>query len=87
MERQLNILELEINSFMENLNWMLGSHRGEYVAFRGNNHTDFYESEGDCIKEAYKKWGNVPFLARQISKDYITFGKYGRLLDMFNLAA
>lgn len=72
------MLEQELDAFMEQLPEMLKSHQGKWVAFSGNEHLNYWDSQNDCIKEAYEEWGHVPILTRQVSKEYQLYGKLGR---------
>ncbi len=82
-----SMFDIEIEAFMDNLDSMLGTNEGKYVAFKGKEHGDFWECELDCVKTAYDKWGNVPIFIRQVSREYQIYGKNGRSLDIFSLTA
>ena len=72
-----NHLEKEINAFMKQLFTMLGRHEGEWTVFKDEKPLGFYHSIPDAVKAAYKKYGDMPFLLRQVSREYLVYGKYG----------
>ena len=82
-----NLLETEIEAYMKNLDSMLAHNGGKYVAFKGKEHGGFLVDQGDCLREAYQKYGNVPILLRQVSREYQIYGKYGKPVEIFSSAA
>jgi len=71
-------LEIEVDAFMDHLPEMLKFHNGKFTVFVGGNPLGFYDSESTAYEEGIKKFGNVPMLLRQVSREYLTEGKYGK---------
>ena len=82
-----NLLETEIEAYMKNLDSMLAHNGGKYVAFKGKEHGGFWVDQGDCLREAYQKYGNVSILLRQVSREYQIYGEYGKPVEIFSSAA
>ncbi len=81
------MLEQELDAFMKQLPEMLKSHQGKWVAFRNNEHLNYWDTQTDCIEEAYREWGYVPILARQVSNEYQIYGEYGKPRSIMSLVA
>ena len=73
-----NPLEKEIDAFMEQLADMLKQHEGMWTVFKGGEPLGFYHTQEDALRKAYKKYGNVPLLLREVSREYLEYGKYGK---------
>ena len=71
-------LEKEIDAFMEQLPDMLKQHEGMWTVFKEGKPLGFYHAQEDALREAYKKYGNVPLLLREVSREYLEYGKYGK---------
>ena len=72
-------LEPNIDVFMKNLEKMLSEHEGEWTLIGGDLvPLGFYNSEKGAYKAGLIKYGNVPFLIRQVSQDYIKHGRNGK---------
>lgn len=79
---QAPVLEAAINTFMQLLPRMLKNHKGEWVVFKDGEKEPlgFSKSQEEIFNRAVGKYGNTSFLLRQVTQEYIKFGKYGRPL-------
>jgi hypothetical protein len=63
-----DILSVELKTFTNNLDSLLGSHAGKFVLIHGDKVLGTFDSNMDAIAWGYKELGNVPFLVKQIVK-------------------
>lgn len=56
----------ELATFGAHRTELVGSAAGKFVLIRGSGIVGTYESERDAISEGYRRFGNVPFLVKQI---------------------
>lgn len=77
---QRPVLEAAIDTFMNLLPEMLKEHEGQWVVIKDEEEKPlgFAKSQMRIYKKGLKEYGNVPFLLRQVSKEYLEYGKYGR---------
>ena len=71
-------LEKEIDAYMQLLPEMLKGHVGEWTVFNDEKCLGFWKNFEDALISAYKKVGYVALLAREVSKEYIEYGRYGK---------
>jgi|GEM_PF-1076223 len=71
-------LESYIDFYMNLLPDMLKQHEGKWTVFAGKEPLGFWNSLGEAAEAAYKAYGNVPMLIREISQEYIKYSKYGK---------
>lgn len=62
------LLEAELGTFEQNRDRLLAMGEGKYVLIHGNEIAGVYESKMDAISQGYQKFGNTPFLVKQILK-------------------
>lgn len=82
---QRPVLEAAIDTYMTLLPEMLLDHEGEWVVIRDEDaepQTGFWHSQLDAYKVAVEKFGNVPMLVWQVSREYLQFGRYGKPVTM-----
>lgn len=48
---------------------LLLKHEGKFVLIKGNQMIDLFTSYEDALKEGLKKFGNTPFLVKQIQRE------------------
>lgn len=60
------VLDTELETYEQNRERLLGEHEGKYVLIHGDEVVGAYESKIDAIYLGYKKFGNVPFLVKQV---------------------
>ena len=59
-------LDGEIRYFEATRDQLLGKAKGKFVLIKGDKLIDIFESQIDAIKVGYEKFGNEPFLVKQI---------------------
>lgn len=60
------ILDAELKTYERERDRLLATAEGSFTLVRGDAVVGVYESEMDAISEGYRRFGNVPFLVRQI---------------------
>jgi len=60
------ILATELKTYEQHRNELLRTAEGKFVLIRGIEVVGVYESQMDAIAEGYRRFGNVPFLVKQI---------------------
>jgi hypothetical protein len=62
------ILGVEIKTYEQHRDTLLGTSEGKFVLIRGNQVGGIFDSKMDAIAAGYQQFGNVPFLVKQIVK-------------------
>ena len=62
-------LKEEYETYKTHKEDLLSKHDGKFVLIKGSKIIDFFSSYDDALKEGFKKFGNVPFLVKQIQKE------------------
>ena len=62
-------LKREYETYKANKEDLLVKHEGKYVLIKGTDIVEMYTSYEDALKEGLKKFGNVPFLVKQIQRE------------------
>lgn len=77
---QRPVLEIAIGTFMQLLPEMLKKHEGQWVVIKDGEEKPlgFSKSQIRAYTRGVREYGNTPFLLRQVSEEYLEFGKYGR---------
>ena len=73
-------LEGYIDVFMELFPEMLKKYEGKWTVIKGKVPLGFFDTEGNAYEKGVGKYGNVPMLVRQVSREYLEHGKYGKPL-------
>ena len=60
------MLENEVTTYEQNRERLLATAEGKYVLIRGKDVSGTFETEMDAITEGYNRFGNVPFLVKQV---------------------
>lgn len=60
------ILERELNTYEKQREQLLANHEGMFVLIHADEAVGVFESQADAIAQGYERFGNVPFLVRQI---------------------
>ncbi len=68
------VLEQEIQQYEKDLSDMLKTHDGEFVVYYGIERLGFYKNLDEALKAGHAKYGDVPFLAREVDKIYLNGG-------------
>ena len=61
-------LETELRIYEQQREHLLGTAEGKFVLIRNEEIVGVYDSKMDAIAQGYQKFGNVPFLVKQILK-------------------
>ena len=62
------VLETEIETFEKNRERLVAAGEGKFALVHGDTIVGIYESKSDAISQGYQKFGNRPFLVKQILK-------------------
>ena len=62
-------LNREYQAYMAKREELLAKHEGKFVLFKGNDLIDIFASYEDALKEGLRKFGNTPFLVKQIQRE------------------
>lgn len=60
------ILAVEMATYKNNREELLKTARGKFVLIKGETIVETFDTETDAIQTGYEKFGNVPFLVKQI---------------------
>ena len=60
------VLAVEKATYRKHRKELLGKARGKFVLIKGEEVVDTFDTEGDAVRRGHKKFGNVPFLVKQI---------------------
>lgn len=61
-------LSRELKAYEANFGSLLAAHEGKYVLLHGDDLLGVFDNQIDAINRGYKELGNVPFLAKNISR-------------------
>ena len=61
-------LDTELKTYAKHRDLLLRTAEGKFVLIRHEEIAGIYESEMDAITQGYQKFGNVPFLVKQVVK-------------------
>ncbi len=59
-------LEEELRTYEAHKVELLSKAKREFVLIRGENVCDVFETRNDAVCQGYERFGNVPFLVKQI---------------------
>ncbi len=62
------VLEVELKTYEQHRDQLLGTAEGKYVLIRNDQVLGVFDSKMDAIAQGYQRFGNVPFLVKQILK-------------------
>lgn len=63
-----SLLEEELKTYDKHRESLLGTAEGKFVLIRLDQIAGVYDSKMDAIIEGYQRFGNVPFLVKQVLK-------------------
>ncbi len=72
-----DVMEKYIDNYMSHLDEMLKHHEGKFTIFAEDEPLGFWDNETRALQEGIKKYGSVPMLLREVSREYIEYGRYG----------
>lgn len=61
-----DLLDTELKTYEQQRDRLLGTYEGKYVLIHGNEVVGAYTSKMDAIMLGYQRFGNVPFLVKQV---------------------
>lgn len=64
----MKLLEQELKTFEENRGSLLANSEGKFVLIHDGSVIAVYDSKVDALAEGFKRFGNVPFLVKQVLK-------------------
>lgn len=64
---QLQPLQRELNTFKRKKKELITEAKGQFVLIKGSEVVDTFKNYEDALSEGYKKFGNEPFLVKEIS--------------------
>ncbi len=62
------VLDAELKTYEQHRDQLLGTAEGKYVLIRNDQVVGVFDSKMDAITQGYQRFGNVPFLVKQILK-------------------
>jgi hypothetical protein len=62
----MGALEAELATYEARREELLASAEGKYVLIKGEEVAGVYDSQEDAVREGYRRFGNVPFLVKQV---------------------
>ena len=62
------MLATELKTYEQHRNALLGTAEGKFVLIHGTEVAGVYDTKMDAIAEGYRRFGNVPFLVKQVIK-------------------
>ena len=73
-----DIMEKYIDSYMIHLDEMLEHHEGKFTIFAGEEPLGFWDTETKALQEGIKRYGVLPLLVREVSREYLEYGRCGK---------
>lgn len=64
---QLQPLQKELNTFKKNKKELLVQSKGQFVLIKNTEVIGTFKSYEDALSEGYKRFGNEPFLVKEVS--------------------
>jgi hypothetical protein len=62
----LELLKEELQTYEAKKSELVAKSKGKFVLIKDNQVVDVFETQGDAIRQGYERFGNVPFLVKQI---------------------
>lgn len=62
----IDLLSTELKTYEANIDSLLGAHEGKFVVIHNDKILDAFDNQLDAITWAYREFGNVPFLVKQV---------------------
>lgn len=64
--KSLDLLETELQTYNAKKQELLSQASGKYVLIKADKVIGIFDTESDAIRQGYEKFGNEPFLVKQI---------------------
>jgi hypothetical protein len=62
-------LDREIETFEKHRDELVSAHRGQFALVKDSEVVGTYASEHDAITDGYHRFGNVPFLVKEVLEE------------------
>ncbi len=62
----VQVLERELQTYEANRQKLIGTSKGKFVLIKGLEIAGVFDTHIDAIRQGYDKYGNVPFLVKQV---------------------
>ncbi len=62
----VELLKEEMETYEARKRDLVTNSIGKFVLIKDNQVVDVFEAQGDAIRQGYERFGNVPFLVKQI---------------------
>jgi hypothetical protein len=62
----LEILKRELQTYEASKSGLIGKSKGKFVLIKDNQVVDVFDTKIDGIRQGYERFGNVPFLVKEI---------------------
>ncbi len=60
------VLDAELEAYAAHRDELLGSHVGKFVLLKDEDVIGVFDTKPDAIRAGYERFGNVPFLVKQV---------------------
>ena len=60
------LLETELKTYEDHRDELLGSDSGKFALIKGEQVISVFDTKADAIRNGYERFGNAPFLVKQI---------------------
>ncbi|MBI3981711.1 MAG: hypothetical protein HY337_02285 [Gemmatimonadetes bacterium] len=60
------VLEQELRTYEAHREKLVGTATGKFVLIRGSEVVGLFDAQLDAIRQGYERFGNVPFLVKQV---------------------
>jgi hypothetical protein len=60
-------LEAELRTYRSHHDELIGRAKGKFVLIKGDKIVDIFENQTDAISNGFRKFGNHPFLVKQVT--------------------
>ena len=60
------LLDQELATYQAQKDDLLGKARGKFVLIKNNQIIGIFDTKNDAIRQGYERFGNVPFLVKEI---------------------
>lgn len=77
-----SLLQAELTTYENEKAELLTEHEGKFVLIHGSEVVAVFDDEQDAINEGFKRFGNVPFLVKQILEVDIPVQIASNFLDL-----
>lgn len=76
------VLQDELKVYQQKKQELLAKAVGKYVLIKGNEVVGVFDTDTDAVSRGYEKFGNVPFLVKQVLELEPTYNFLSNLLSV-----